>query len=82
MWGGWEIKLNNSCCSIWAIWYGTLLCNDLYGHYYVLNYIRYYQKIANKEHECEYITQLGRQTIINKIIYTDYFLQYYLVKDC
>ena len=60
----------------------VLLCNDLYGHYYVLNYIRYYQKIANKEHECEYITQLGRQIIINKIIYTDYFLQYYLVKDC
>ena len=41
------------------------MCNVLYGHYYVFNYIQYDQKTANEEHECEYITQLGQRKIID-----------------
>ena len=55
----------------------SLLCFVLYGHYYMyINYIPYDQNTANKEHECEYDTQLGRRKIISCIIYYYYlFLQ-------
>mgnify|MGYP001804902824 CR=1 FL=1 len=42
----------------------SLLRFVLYGHYYI-NYIPYDQKTANKEHDCEYITQLGQRKMIN-----------------
>ena len=81
MGGGLEIQLESACCSTWAICYGAFMCNDLYGRYYVSNYVRYDQKRANKEHDCEYITQLGQRKIISKIIYYYYFLQYCQDKD-
>ena len=40
----------------------SLLRFVLYRHYYI-NYIPYDQKTANKEHDCEYITQLRRKMI-------------------